>query len=240
MVSQRRLRHESRRSLPPCIAQRNQQALEHLGLAHHAARRQQQRGPEEFDDLLQESRVGLIRGLDRFDPERGLTPTSYLLARATGQVLHYRRDRYRAIRIPWRLRDLYASGMKIQREREQYGQHRLSDNELAKALSVQAERWALAVQCHERSQVLELSSPEEAISTQEVDEHLDWLMSVLHQLEGMPAKVLKAHMIEGQSMKDLAQALNCSRKTLRHHLHEGLRILRGWAQRDGLLPIQTG
>ena len=105
MVSQRRLRHESRRSLPPCIAQRNQEALEHLGLAHHAARRQQQRGPEEFEDLLQESRLGLIRGLDRLDPQRGLKPTSYLLARATGQVLHYRRDRYRAIRIPWRLRE---------------------------------------------------------------------------------------------------------------------------------------
>ena len=51
----------------PSIARRNKQALKHLGLDHSAARRQQQRGPEEFDDLLQESRVGLIRGLERFD-----------------------------------------------------------------------------------------------------------------------------------------------------------------------------
>ena len=106
LISQRHLHQESRRGLPPCIARRNQQALKHLGLAHCAARRQQQRGPEEFDDLLQESRVGLIRGLERFDQQRGLRPSSYLLSRATGQILHYRRDRSRTIRIPWRLREL--------------------------------------------------------------------------------------------------------------------------------------
>ena len=112
LISQRHLHQESRRGLPPWIARCNQQALKHLGLAHCAARRQQQRGPEEFDDLLQESRVGLIRGLERFDQQRGLRPSSYLLSRATGQILHYRRDRSRTIRIPWRLRDLYAAGMK--------------------------------------------------------------------------------------------------------------------------------
>ena len=86
--------------MPPCIARRNQQALKHLGLAHCAARRQQQRGPEEFDNLLQESRVGLIRSIDRLEPQRGLRPSSYLLSRVTGQILHYRRDRARTIRVP--------------------------------------------------------------------------------------------------------------------------------------------
>ena len=77
--------------------------LEHLGQAHCAARRQQQRGPGEFDDLLQESRVGLIRGFDRFYAQRELKPSSYLLSRATGQILHYRRDLSQIVRIPCRL-----------------------------------------------------------------------------------------------------------------------------------------
>ena len=145
MISQRHLRHEYRHGLPPSIARRNQQALKHLGLAHCAARRQQQRGPEEFDDRLQESRVGLIRGLERFDRQRGVHPSSYLLSRATGQILHYRRDRSRTIRIPWRLRDLYSAGMKIQREREQNQLPSLSDQELAAKLSVRPERWASAL-----------------------------------------------------------------------------------------------
>ena len=110
--------------------------LYQVGLAHCAARRRQQRGPEEFDDLHQKSRVGLIRGFDRFDAQRGLKPSSYLLSRATGRILHYRRDRSKTVRIPLRPRDLYATGMKIQREREQNGQPALSDHDLAAALSV--------------------------------------------------------------------------------------------------------
>ena len=182
----------------------------------------------------------MFRGLDRFDLQRGLRPSSCLLSRATGQILHYRRDRARTIRIPWRLRDLYAAGIKIQREREQKQQPVLSDHDLAAALSVRPERWAVAVQSHRASQLLDLSaSPVETTSSCEEDEQLSWLKSMLHKVEGMPGTVLQAHMIEGQSLKELAQALNCSRSTLRLHLHEALDILRQWARRDGLMPIKT-
>lgn len=240
LISQRHPYQESRRGLPPCIARRNQQALKHLGLAHCAARRQQQRGPEEFDDLLHESQVGLIRGINRLDPQRGLSPSSYLLSRATDQIFHYRRDRARTIRVPWRLRDPYAAGMKVQREREQSRQSGLSDQWLADALSVHPKRWAAAVLSHGASQVDDLStSPVEPTQPCEDDEHLNWLMSVLHLVDGMAGTVLQAHLIEGQTLKDLAQAMNCSRSSLRLHLNEDVQLLRQWAQRDGLMPIQT-
>lgn len=58
-------------------------------------------------------------------------------------------------------------------------------------------------------------------------------------MDGLTGTVLKAHLIEGQTLKDLAQAMNCNRSSLRVHLHEGLQLLRQWAQRDGLMPIQT-
>ena len=61
---------------------------------------------------------------------------------------------------------------------------------------------------------------------------------MLHQVDGMAGTVLQAHLIEGQTLKDLAQAMNCSRSSLRLHLHEGLHLLRQWAQRDGLMPNQ--
>ena len=55
----------------------------------------------------------------------------------------------------------------------------------------------------------------------------------------MAGTVLQAHLIEGQTLKDLTQTLNCSRSCLRLHLQEGVQLLRQWAQRDGLIPIQT-
>ena len=130
--------------------------------------------------------------------------------------------------------------MKIQREREQNRQPLLSDQELAGEPSVRPERWAAAVQSHGASQVIDLTaSPGEPASSRAEDEHLDSLNSVLHQLEGMAGTVLQAHLTEGQTLWDLSQALNCSRSSLRLHLDEGLQLLRQWAQRDGLMPIQT-
>ena len=72
------------------------------------------------------------------------------------------------------------------------------------------------------------------------DEHLDWLRSVLYQVEGKVGMVLHAYLIEGQSLKDLAQAPNCKRSSLHLYLNEGLGLLRQWAHRDGLMPIHTG
>ena len=51
--------------------------------------------------------------------------------------------------------------------------------------------------------------------------------------------VLQAHLIEGKSLKDLAQTLKCSRSSLRFHLNEGLELLRRWAHRDGLMAFHT-
>ena len=51
--------------------------------------------------------------------------------------------------------------------------------------------------------------------------------------------MLQAHLIEGQTLKELAQTMNCSLSSLRLHLHEGVQLRQQWAQRDGLMPIQT-
>ena len=58
-------------------------------------------------------------------------------------------------------------------------------------------------------------------------------------MEGKTAMVLQAHLIEGKSLKDLAQALKCSRSSLRSHINEGLELLRRWAHRDGLMAFHT-
>ena len=130
--------------------------------------------------------------------------------------------------------------MKIQREREQNRQALLSDRDLSGELSVLPERWAAAVKSHGASQVVDqTASPEEPASSCAEDEHLDWLKGVLHKVDGTAGTVLQAPLIEGQTLKDLAQAMNCSRSSLRLYLDEGLQLLRQSSQRDGLIPIQT-
>ena len=109
-----------------------------MGLAHCLATRQQQSGLEEHDDLLQEARLSLIQGMDNWDPSRGFRPSSYIISRANGQVLHYRQDHSRMVRIPWRLQDLYVPGQRLQQERVQTG---LDDSSVAERLKVTLQRW---------------------------------------------------------------------------------------------------
>ena len=118
--------------MPASIRKRNDLAFQHLGLAGFVASRLQRQGLDDLDDLMQEARLGLLRGAERFNRQRDLKPSTCLTSCARGQVLHYRRDRAAMLRIPWRLRDLYATGMKLQRAMEQGNQAPLSDGELAR------------------------------------------------------------------------------------------------------------
>ena len=107
MTNSSALRYERKRPMPASIRQRNDLALQHLGLAGFVASRLQRQGLDDLDDLMQEARIGLLRGAERFNRQLGLKPSTYLTSCARGQVLHYRRDRAAMVRIPWRLRDHY-------------------------------------------------------------------------------------------------------------------------------------
>ena len=77
-------RHKQRRDLPPALRQRNITVLNHLGIAGMIATRQNLRCPEEKDDLEQEARIGVIRGCERFDPQRGVKSSTFMSTAANG------------------------------------------------------------------------------------------------------------------------------------------------------------
>ena len=116
-LQQRRIRCEQRRKLPVSIQKRNAQVLRHCGLAHLATHRQLGRGCGEHDDLLQEAFLGLIQGSERFKASRGNRFSSYAMRLATGRIQHFRRDRVRCLRIPWRLDALHTQAIRLQEQR---------------------------------------------------------------------------------------------------------------------------
>ena len=65
--------------MPASIRQRNDLALQHLGLAGFVASRLQRQGLDDLDDLMQEARIGLLRGAERFNRQLGLKPSTCLL-----------------------------------------------------------------------------------------------------------------------------------------------------------------
>ena len=77
----------------------------HLPLVEHCARRFRNRG-EPFEDLLQVGTIGLLKSIDRFDPERGLEFSTYATPTIIGEIKRYFRDKGWAIKVPRRLQEL--------------------------------------------------------------------------------------------------------------------------------------
>lgn len=80
----------------------------HLPLVEHLARRFRNRG-EPLDDLVQVATIGLIKSVDRFDPERGVEFSTYATPTIVGEIKRYFRDKGWAVRVPRRLQELRLS-----------------------------------------------------------------------------------------------------------------------------------
>ena len=238
MTRQSSARTERRRFLPRSIHQRNELALQHLGLAGLVASREQRRGVDDWDDLMQEGCLGLLRGAGRFNPQRGLKPSTYLASCARGQILHYRRDRAGMVRIPWRLRDLYAAGMRLAHEREQKQLPVLTTNQLAEALGVKPERWQEACRCQRLIRTEQLAATDSGLSGHQHDDpQLIWLRQALGRLKCSDRLLLERHVLEGQSLKQLTQIETMPYRQLRQQIQRLMTQLREWAQRDGFEVI---
>ena len=86
---------------------RDQLVEMHLPFVRFLARRFAGRG-EPMDDLLQVGALGLVKAVDRFEPERGVKFTSYAGPTITGEFRRYFRDRTGAVRVHRALGELTA------------------------------------------------------------------------------------------------------------------------------------
>ncbi|WP_416211044.1 RNA polymerase sigma factor SigF [Frankia sp. Cr2] len=97
---------------------RDQLVRMHLPLVEYLARRFRNRG-EPLDDLTQVATIGLIKSVDRFDPERGVEFSTYATPTIVGEIKRHFRDKGWAIRVPRRLQELKLSLTKATSELSQ-------------------------------------------------------------------------------------------------------------------------
>jgi len=87
----------------------------YLPLARSIARRFGHGDRVPLDDLQQVAAVGLIKALDRYDPDNGAAFTSYAVPTMQGEIRRYLRDFSWMVRPP---RELQERAVRVERERE--------------------------------------------------------------------------------------------------------------------------
>lgn len=106
-----------------------------LPLAQQLARRYAGRG-EPLEDISQTASVGLIKAIDRFEPERGTDFVAFAMPTILGEIRRYFRDRTWDLRVPRRLQELRLAIRAASESLAQELRHSPTTGELAADLAV--------------------------------------------------------------------------------------------------------
>ena len=110
-----------------------------LPLARQLARRYQ-RGSEPLDDLIQVASLGLLKAIDRFEPDRPSAFSSFAVPTILGELKRHFRDRGWSVRVP---RDLQEMAVRVERVAEElsHGLGRApTPGEIAESIGATAEQ----------------------------------------------------------------------------------------------------
>lgn len=218
----------------------------HQGLAYSLAGRFAQRG-EEIDDLHQVALLGLLKAIERFDPERGVELTTFATATILGELKRHLRDRGWWVRPPRRVHDLYISAQQAMDELTQRLGRSPTVKELASHLGVSIEEVVEAIDAGG----LRNSTPLEAPASAGDDAHTDALLGVgdpgLAEVEGrlfllpllarLPERdrmVIRLRFIGGWSQTQIGAFIGATQMQVSRMLARSLAQLRLWSERENV------
>ena len=178
---------------------------------------------EPLDDLLQVGYLGLLKAIDRFDPERGLEFTTFATPTILGEIKRHFRDKGWSVRVPRRLQELSA---KVNQATDKL------TNELQRSPKVEEIADYLGVTVDEVLEAMESSSaytsvPIEAPGASDSDD----APSILDRY----AEVIELRFVKGMTQIEIAKKLGISQVQVSRLLRRTLKKIQDKIDPDGVM-----
>lgn len=228
---------------------RDQLIVSHLNLVRFLASKFKNRG-EPLDDLVQVGTIGLIKAIDRFDPERGLEFTTYATPTILGEIKRHFRDKGWSIRVPRRLQELSAKVNQATDELTVELQRSPSVEQIAAKLGVGAEEILEAMESSGAYTSVSLeaggsSEDDEAPALIDrlgsVDEDLDAsddrmvIDDAIRDFSPREQEIVRMRFIDGLTQVEIAKRLNVSQVQVSRLLRRTLRKIQDKIDPEGLM-----
>ena len=136
------------------------EALVHrfLPLAHEVARRYK-RLDESLEDLIQVASLGLVKAIDRFDPDRGVAFSTYAVPTMVGELKRHLRDTAWAVHLPRGLNERWLAVERAERELRATLRRSPTVAEIAKRTRLSGEEVLAAMEAGRARGAISLDSP---------------------------------------------------------------------------------
>ena len=219
---------------------RHQLIERYLPLARSLARRYGRRG-ESLDDLVQVASLGLVKAIDRFEPERELSFSSYAVPTMLGELRRYFRDSGWALHVPRELQErVIKVNAAVERLSGELGRSP-SPRQLAGELNMPVEEVLEAIAANAAFDTASLDTPlrsgddedktvaETLGETDERFEFIEGRASIGPALKTLPERerlILHLRFVEDLTQSEIAQRIGVSQMHVSRLIRQALEDIR--------------
>lgn len=226
-------------------ALRNELVERHQGFAYYLAKGYAGRGLE-LEDLRQVAVVGLVKAVERFDPDHGASFATFARPFVVGELRHHFRDSSWELRVPRSLKeDAQRVRKAIEVLRSRAGEEpRVADVARETGLSIDDVLAAMEVMRSTRTRRFEAPAPGTAAAEQlhppvvesgfRLVEDRAVLGGLLEELEEREQYIVHARFVEERSQADIAEDVGVSQVHVSRLLRQSLTRLGERLEETGL------
>jgi len=231
----------------PSIPLRNKLVQLNAGLVRKIAHRVSHQCAEPYEDLEQIGYIGLIRAIERFNPNQGCAFSSFAVPYIRGEMLHFLRDRGSIVKIPRRWQELQKEGQKVRKVLTEDLGRQPQENEIAEKLNVSLVEWRESKLAVKNRLPLSLDAtvgqqidspvtlgdalPDDRYQTfQHLQEDRQQLQGALETLEEKTRTAIEFVYFKDLSRKEVAKKIGVSPMTVTRRIQRGIEQLVGLLQ----------